>query len=466
LFAILEAQAAKTVATIGDKAVVIDSSTSCDLKKWASNQTNACGCCLTKEKITTKDTADEVIRYCIKDKDCTLKTIGDWAPGETNSEDILTQVIWSTVDTPTITVDPKFLDKNGKLKVENLVDFLGTLQKDLRDLKEPLYSDFSKSKCISAKNLGTGGVNTAQLFMISVNESCMRGDAVGGTFEPKYIIKETKKKTVEIRNLRQLHLSELYTSYNLLSPKRPKNKMAISFDALNIKYIANKSSHYLTFLAIAPGKSLMNLSKDLASSISLGNTAEEHTRSDILYNSFYAVGKDLGELHRHFMEQGDDKKKLLRKSVVQGDLHLNNVYVKPPQNIQDLVSYIVTLIDNETFALSLKEKRPVGIDLFVLYAFSVSQFKSDYAYPKEISLTKWNNIMLKPLLLGYISNWPADQRAQLIGELRDIFTNFISIIKLLPQRSLFINPLSYRAKIKDINRIFDEISKPYKVRKA
>jgi hypothetical protein len=130
------------------------------------------------------------------------------------------------------------------------------------------------------------------------------------------------------------------------------------------------------------------------------------------------------------------------------------------KEIDEVINNIlVSLIDNESFAKALNKKRPVAVDLFVLYAFTVSQFKSQYGYPKEISLTKWHNVMLKPSLLGYISNWPVDQRPQLIRELRSVYTNPLTIIKLLPSRFLFVNPLSYKAKLKDINRVFDEISK-------
>ena len=442
---------ARTVATIGQKSIVIDRYTSCGLKKWASNQVDACGCCLTKEAVANKKSSDEVVRVCIKGKYCTLQTLANWSPGETNPDDIVANVLWNTVDSPTITVDSAFLDKTGNIKPEKFPEFLGNLKKDLRDLTEPMLTDFSKPKCLQTKSLNGGGVNTAQLFSILVNEKCIQGRPGSGAFAPKYIVKKTKKKTEEIRNLRQLHLSELRTTYDLLSRKRGKDKLAISFDMLNVKYKFKSKNHYLSFLSVAPGKSLMAVSKALGASIKKGDNAQVHRDSDILYKSFFSLGKGLGELHRHFMDIPKGKK-LLRDSVVHGDLHLENVYVDP------LSDYLVTLIDNESFANSLKKKRPVAVDLFVIYSFTISQFKAQYTRPKEISSTMWNNLMLKPLLLGYISNWPKNQQEQVTGELRAIFTNPKTAIKLLPQRNVFINILTYSGKTKDIKRIFDEIS--------
>lgn len=477
LFSICPTNAA-TVATIGDKSVVINKSTSCAVKNWGSNQANSCGCCLTKDKLTTKNSPDENVRVCIKGKYCDLKTLAQWAPGETKPDEIMNVVLWSTVDTPTVTMNPDFVTKTGKLRPERVGDFLGSLKKDLRDLRDPLYKDFSKPKCLQAKDLGGGGANTAQLYLIKVNESCLSNAPAGpssGTFTPKYILKETKKKSEEIRNLRQLHQSELKSIYDLASPKRSKDKIAITFDSLNIKYTFKNSNHYLSVLMIAPGSSLMNLSKDLAASIKKGDSAQEHKNSDRLYYTFYAFGKNLGELHRRFMDVTKDGK-LLGNSVVHGDLHMENVFAFmtdialkqlatgkefTEKEIDEIIKNIlISLIDNESFAKSLKEKRPVAVDLFVLYAFTVSQFKSQYGFPKEISLTKWHNVMLKPFLLGYMSNWPTNQRPQLIRELKSIYTNPLTIIKLLPSRFLFVNPLSYKAKLKDINRVFDEISKP------
>ena len=106
---------AGTVATIGDKAVIINDSTSCSIKSWGNSQANACGCCLTKQKMTTNKPSDEVVRICIKNKYCTLPTLAQWDPGETDPDDIVTNVLWNTIDSPTISVNPAFLDKSGKL---------------------------------------------------------------------------------------------------------------------------------------------------------------------------------------------------------------------------------------------------------------------------------------------------------------------------------------------------------------
>jgi len=446
---------AAVVATIGDKSVVIDKSTSCTAKSWGSNQAHTCGCCITKEKMTTQKPAEEVVRTCIKENQCTLSTLNQWVPGETNSEEIISNVLWNTVDSPNVWVDPKLLDKSGKFQSGQFINFLATLKRDLRDLREPMLSDFSMPQCMKVSSLKANGVNVLQLFIISVDEKCIQGKAGKTAFIPKYVVKDTKKKTTEIRNLRQLHNSDLKKLYDIQLRNRSKNKLAISFDLLNIKYKIQNTNHYLSFLSAAPGMSFMDVSKNLAASIKNGDTAAIHRDSDILYNSSLSLGKRISELHTYFMEKPTDKR-LLGNSIVHGDLHLENVFV------DSFNDFLITLIDNESFSKSLVKKRPVGVDLFLLYAFTVSQFKDKYAYPKEISATLWNNLMLKPFLLGYISIWPQNQRAQLLRELRDIYTNPTTQLSLLPQRSLFINPISYLSKVKDVKRVFDEISTNYK----
>ncbi len=444
---------ADSLATIGKTTRIIKSSTSCDLKNWESSQSNACACCLTKENGRFPKSPDKIVGTCLKKKYCTVKILNQLAPKQESAEDIVNVILWGIVDTPTITVTPDYLDQKGNLKADKLTDFLVGLKKDLRDLNATLQSDFSKTGCMEAKDLGAGGANTAQLFMIKVDKKCTT-QSTPPTIKPlpAYILKETVKKADEIKNLRKLHQSVLKQDYDLMSPNRLKKRLAIAFDELNFKYIVKGKSHFLSLITIAPGQSLINLAKTLGDDIKKGDTAAEHRDSDQLYNAFYAVGVGLGELHKRFMEKGKGTK-LLGKTIIHGDLHLNNIFVDPAQD------NLVTLIDNETLAKSLKEKRPVAIDILVFYAFTVAHFKDIYLFPKEISLTKWNNVMLKPFLLGYISNWPPANREQLLKELKEMLINPLTVLKLAPDRPIVFNMLKYKSRIKDINRIFTELSK-------
>lgn len=444
---------ADSLATIGKTTKIINSSTSCDAKNWESSQINSCACCLTKENDRSPRSPDKTVGACLKGKSCTVKILNQLAPGQESAEDIMNVILWSIIDTPTITVNPDYLDKKGNLKADKIVDFLFVLQKGLRDLNATMQSDFSKIKCMEAKNLGAGGANTAQLFMVKVDKQCsIRSPFVDAKPVPAYIIKETAKKADEIKNLRKLHQSVLKQDYDLISPTRLKNRLAIAFDELNIKYFFKGKSHFLSFLTIAPGQSLMNLSKALGTDIKKGDTVAEHRDSDQLYNVFYAAGVGLGEFHKRFMDKPKGMK-LLGNSYIHGDLHLNNVYADPKKDI------LITLIDNETLAKSLKKKRPIAIDILVFYAFTVAHFKDIYLFPNEISLTKWNNVMLKPFLLGYISNWPPSNREQLLNELKEILTNPMMVLKLAADRPIVFNLLKYQSKIKDIKRVFTEVSK-------
>jgi tRNA A-37 threonylcarbamoyl transferase component Bud32 len=444
---------ADSLVTIGQTTKVIKSSTSCDAKNWESSQLNSCACCLTKENDNSPASPDKIVGVCLKGKYCTVKILNQLAPGQTSAEDIINVVLWGIIDTPNITIKADYLDKKGNLRPEKIADFLVGLKKDLRDLNAVMQADFANVRCLDAKDLGAGGANTAQLFMVKVDKKCSRNStSPPAPPVPAYIIKETVKKTDEIKNLRRLHQSILKKDYDLLSPNRLKSRLAIAFDELNIKYMVKGKSRYLSFITIAPGQSLINLSKVLGDDINKGDTAAEHRDADQLYKAFYAVGTGLGELHKRFMDKGTGTK-LLGKTIIHGDLHLNNIFIDPAQN------NLVTLIDNETFAKSLKEKRPVAIDLLVFYAFTVAHFKDIYLFPSEIGLTKWNNVMLKPFLLSYISNWPPSNREQLLSELKDILTNPAKVIKLVSDRPIIFNILKYQGKIKDIARVFAEVSK-------
>jgi tRNA A-37 threonylcarbamoyl transferase component Bud32 len=443
---------ADSLATIGQTTKIIKSSTSCEAKNWGASQLNACACCLTKENESSPKSPDRTVGTCLNGKYCTVKILSQLAPGQESAEDIINVILWGIIDTPAISVNADYLDKKGNLKADKIADFLLGLQKDLRDLNSTMQSDFSKAKCIEAKDLGAGGANTAQLFMVKVDKKCPIMPPVSPAKPlPAYIIKETAKKADEIKNLRKLHQSILKQDYDLISPDRLKKRLAIAFDELNVKYMFKGKSRFLSFITIAPGQSLITLSKALGADIKKGDTAAEHRDSDQLYKAFYAVGEGLGELHKRFMDKGAGTK-LLGKTIIHGDLHLNNIFVDPAKDS------LVTLIDNETFAKSLKEKRPVATDILVFYAFTVAHFKDIYLFPNEIGLTKWNNLMLKPFLLGYISNWPPSNREQLLNKLKEILTNPLKVIKLTPDRPIIFNLLKYQGKVKDINRIFTEVS--------
>lgn len=444
---------AESLVTIGKTTKVIKNSTSCDAKNWESSQLNSCSCCLAKENNNSPVSPDKIVGTCLKGKYCTVKILNQLAPQQQSAEDIMNVVLWGIIDTPLITIKPDYLDKKGNLRAEKIADFLVGLKKDLRDLNPIMQADFANVKCLNAKDLGAGGANTAQLFMVKVDKKCsLKSASTSAQSISTYIIKETVKKTDEIKNLRKLHQSVLKKDYDLLSPNRLKGRLAIAFDELNIKYMFKGKSRYLSFITTAPGQSLINLSKALGADIKKGEAAAEYQDFNQLYKAFYAVGATLGELHKRFMDKGTSTK-LLGKTIIHGDLHLNNIFVDPAQD------NLVTLIDNETFAKSLKEKRPVAIDLLVFYAFTVAHFKDIYLFPSEIGLTKWNNVMLKPFLLGYISNWPRSNREQLLNELKEILTNPLRVIKLAPDRPIVFNLLKYQGKIKDITRVFTEVSK-------
>ena len=152
---------ADSLATIGKTTRIINKLTSCAPEKWESSQVNACACCLAKENGSSSVSPDKTVGTCLKNKYCTIKALSQLAPGQQSAEDIVNVILWNVIDTPTITINTDYLNQNGNLKADKVVDFLASLQKNLRDLNATMQSDFSKTKCIETKDLGAGGANTA-----------------------------------------------------------------------------------------------------------------------------------------------------------------------------------------------------------------------------------------------------------------------------------------------------------------
>lgn len=170
-----------------------------------------------------------------------------------------------------------------------------------------------------------------------------------------------------------------------------------------------------------------------------------------LYYSFYKLGYGLSKLHQKFMLV--NSRRFLTESLTHNDLHMENVFVDPKQN------YLVTLIDNETFAKGLNKPISVAVDLLLLYGFSISHFKGEYRHPKEISESIWHAVMFKPFIEGYIKGWPEPKQLRVWQELKDIYLTGLPNLKTIGDRALLIDVFRYKTISNRFAKpVFDEVA--------
>src|SRR5581483_66564 len=143
---------------------------SCSVQKWKSSKQDTCQCCLLykKDKLTDKNSADDIIKGCINSKACSeeiIKTIKKAYLAENiSSEDFIAKLYNNSIVIRTMNVDKSLMGKDGNLTEQSLPIFLTQAYNEKKLLRE----DFSKVEYLKAKNLGTqGGNNTLQLFLVT-----------------------------------------------------------------------------------------------------------------------------------------------------------------------------------------------------------------------------------------------------------------------------------------------------------
>jgi hypothetical protein len=204
----------------------------------------------------------------------------------------------------------------------------------------------------------------------------------------------------------------------------------VAFDDLHFKLKTNGKTRYFSLLQTAPGKSLNKHIRDFGTIAQKADFDDKEFAVALskIKHIFYRIGYAMSELHQRYADPTDKREGPLKRTLVHGDLHSENVFY-------DELTDKVTLIDNETFALSIK--RPsLGVDdileCYLLHTMktiahaATSQLTNNLEFGIDDSL--WHELW-RALFDGYLSAFGDLSRADfelLFNDFRVEFYNGLS----------------------------------------
>ncbi|MBX3456732.1 MAG: phosphotransferase [Candidatus Paracaedibacteraceae bacterium] len=423
---------ASPILQIGDLSTPVDKLRSC--KSFAGSRATArCVCCLLTSNPDGYFTDKGVTHLCTTQNDCS-ETIIENLISQTKAKDLDALVIKLKerhIQNQNIPVSPKALS-DGVFNSQGLKDFLVSTSMNNKFRAPDINTYFREAKCLEIKQLGDGGKQTLQIFLISAMKRC----GLGFRHEPPrfWVLKETKKFG-EVKNLQTLMASPV-AAFDIKKTNRNPQFPAIAFPVETFTYVdINRTPHHMLLMDAAPGLPFAKIiqSKDL----------------EKLNQASQLIGERLGALHKTFMQPS--KNKILGPTVVHGDLHSNNIFV-------DQTSGIVTLIDVETFVKSFDTLSTPAVDLFMLYGFATSHIQTTQRIAHGLSQEEWHNNFFKPFLQGYVSNWPTSSRKEILKELKSMFNSILTLNKIFKNRFIAISYPNFIYGVKRYaNPVFDQL---------
>lgn len=307
---------------------------------------------------------------------------------------------------------PPSLPKDGVLEPHHVNGILRSLN-DAGYLDLPLElfgEEDDRSERLRIKPLGdtAKGFFTGQLFTIRFDPFYLnQAQTPAQQYKILYILKETKKGVKEIRNLYRVSTSPLgneksTVSDRLFSPMvKSNNRIAhVAFDEVHFRFKTNGRTRYFSLLQTAPGMSLHRHLEAFGNELkNVTNDEEMDAKIEAMKTTFYDIGFGLSKLHQKYSKASAGS--LLGKTYTHGDLHSENIFY-------DQETRQVTLIDNETFALSLHHPWSGINDLAELYLLHTVHTIA-HAVSKQLTTNLefgindllWHQLW-KSLLLGYI----------------------------------------------------------------
>lgn len=328
------------------------------------------------------------------------------------------------------------LPEDGVLTGNSVLSILASIVTEhLIDLPEGLMDPNRVKNCFKAKALGESqkGVHSGQLFSISYNQACL--GISQHSWRPLYILKETKKGISEIRNLYEVHSSilgqEKTPTKDFLGGALPAHLEArISFEDVHFMLRTAGHARYFSLLQTARGRSLHSILEDFGTSTqTLG--LEEIEAGEAYRNMqyiFYRIGFATSKLHQKYAQHKIKDRTIMGKTYIHGDFHAQNIFY-------DIESGDVTLIDNETFSMSLVHRTSGVNDIVDLYLLhSVETLAHHFAKQLftnakfGIDDVTWHKLW-RQLLLGYIEaydNLPKEKLYALHEELAKKFKKGLS----------------------------------------
>jgi len=389
----LHAKAFKEIVHIDKTTKIMTQSTTCAKSKWENKTINACQCCLTKHNLQGGE-ASKSIAHCKKKKHCTeevLKQISDTL-GVSYGSDIqkFTDAIQKASLVATRIQPPATL--KGLVDEKTFMDLLKTLK--VNGLYEGKTELDQCTKVIQAK----GGFFSTVILILLEDQACMRapnGNAEETEWEAKIVLKGLTSPDTELKNLKVLKGTDLAQKSGAGIPK-------ISLYESVFSYKVDGKRQYYILLEAASGKAFMDIVQKSAAALEKFDKENyknmEETQMSAAYRS---LGTQLANFHLENMEKltPNDKGKVLRKTVIHGDLHYENVFIK---------GEVVSLIDPESMSKSATGKKADhGHDIAKMILFPVAIPKKSLNIKgmgeKGISKRIFLYATAKPFLEAYVA---------------------------------------------------------------
>lgn len=333
------------------------------------NQQDTCDCCLIKAIEKEHLSPSQAIRKCATSYHCRFPH-GSYI----REESATTQIKQARKNLRAMTIIdierlayPVEISKNGVLSNEDVRNIIQSLHKEkYLDLPANLFEEDK----IMVKPLGASakGHFSGQLFSISYNDNSLTDETMSSSTKPLYVLKETKKGVKEIKHLYQISVSPLInekisTTEKMADKEVLSESMAqIAFDDVHFKIKTMGETRYFSLLQTAPGKSLHHHFVEfgeVADSSDCDNPQFQVALKKIKH-IFYRVGESISLLHQKYAVIEVKRPFAKARTYLHGDLHSANIFF-------DEKTDLVTLIDNETFALSLKRPSSGVNDIVEFY---------------------------------------------------------------------------------------------------
>lgn len=460
---------AETWITIDDQPMRLNRSSSC--KSLAKdNVRNLCDCCLVQSTERLRQDPYEAIEKCNVAHKCDFDDSNRERVTRKEVDDAKARLRAMSIVNVERLDHPPELPKDGVLTNDHIRQILTSLHNEGHLMLPPqLFEDKGGDSALFIKPLGDSakGVYSGQLFFVGYNKRLLGKESDGqDKITPLYIVKETKKGVSEIQHLYQVSVSRLGEErektadlhFGRVRPTSP-TIARIAFDDLHFRFNTNGKTRYFSLLQTAPGKSVNKHLREFGTLISTLDTDDVQFQRAFqrMKRMFFRIGLGMSELHQKYaiMTDGDE---LIKPTFNHGDLHSENIFY-------DDDSDTVTLIDNETFALSL-HRPSIGVDdiveFYLLHTMHTiahtvaSQLTSNQEFGINDAL--WHELW-RSLFEGYLSAFgdlSKEEYSNLHAEFKKHFFQGLSQTRLLrsprnflDQRKLKrIGPTQRRSRIK------------------
>ncbi|MCA9507760.1 MAG: hypothetical protein KC505_04980, partial [Myxococcales bacterium] len=327
---------------------------------------------------------------------------------------------------------------SSSLNNNSVLEIIGELLKNkYLDLPSPLMDMDNIDSCLKVRALSASlkGVHSGQLFSISYNQACLVGGEI--IWRPLYILKETTKGPAEIKNLfrvKQSILGEKRISTKQLLQESYSSKnnseALISFDDMHFSITNKSQTRYFSLLQTAKGRSLHSILVEFGNHIEMLDTTqiENSPAYRNMQHMFYRIGFATSKLHQKFSQHSLEDHGIMGKTLIHGDFHAQNIFYATENGD-------VTLIDNETYAMSLKHKSSGINDVIDLYLLHSTKTFAHY-FAKQIFTNAdfgindqiWHQLW-QQLVIGYIEAYDhlsAQQQMSLLDEIAREFKKGLS----------------------------------------